>query len=101
MSLRVRTSALGAVGYLTLTGSGSVTAPVAGAFSPDNTLFFVSTSGDNKIHYIDTRTLTDTQQISPNLPACNAATDQGCTVPAGTTGTVPATAIFVKPRATT
>ena len=95
------TSALGAVGYLTLTGSGSVTAPVAGAFSPDNTLFFVSTSGDNKIHYIDTRTLTDTQQISPNLPACNAATDQGCTVPAGTTGTVPATAIFVKPRATT
>jgi hypothetical protein len=95
------TSALGTVGYLTLSGSSSITAPVAGAFSPDNTLFFVSTAGDNKIHYINTTTLQDTQQISPNLPACNPTSDLGCTAPAGTTGPVPATVITVKPRATT
>ncbi len=95
------TSALGTVGYVTLNGSGSVTAPVAGAFSPDNTLFFVSTSGDNKIHYVNTTTLQDTQQISPGLPSCNPTTDLGCTLPAGTTGAVPATSIWVKPRATT
>ena len=95
------TSTLGTVGYLTLSGGSSITAPVAGAFSPDNTLFFVSTAGDNKIHYINTTTLQDTQQISPGLPACNPATDLGCTAPAGTTGSVPATVITVKPRATT
>jgi hypothetical protein len=95
------TSALGMVGYLTLTGSPSITAPVAGAFSPDDSLFFVSTTGDNMIHYINTTTLQDTQQISPNLPACNPTTDLGCALPAGTTGIVPATVIWVKPRATT
>jgi trimeric autotransporter adhesin len=95
------TSALGTVGYLTLTGGSSITAPLAGAFSPDNALFFVSTAGDNKIHYINTTTLQDTQQISPNLPACNPTTDFGCALPAGTTGAVPATVIWVKPRATT
>jgi hypothetical protein len=95
------TSALGTVGYLTLTGGASIMAPIAGTFSPDNTLFFVSTSGDNKIHYINTTTLQDTQQISPNLPACNAGVDLGCTLPSATTGPVPATVIWVKPRATT
>ncbi|KAA6458191.1 hypothetical protein DYQ86_19920 [Acidobacteria bacterium AB60] len=95
------TTSLGTVGYLTLAGGTSITAPVAGAFSPDNTLFFVSTAGDNKVHYISTTTLQDTQQISPNLPVCNPSTDQGCTAPAGSTGTVPATVITVKPRATT
>jgi hypothetical protein len=95
------TSTLGTVGYLTLAGSSGITAPVAGAFSPDNALFFVSTAGDNKIHYISTTTLQDTQQISPNLPVCNPATDLGCTAPPGTTGAVPATVITVKPRATT
>jgi hypothetical protein len=74
---------------------------VAGAFSPDNALFFVSTAGDNKIHYIDTTTLQDTQQISPNLPACTPGTDAGCTLAAPTTQPVPATAITVKPRSTT
>lgn len=95
------TSSLGTVGYLTLTGSSSITAPVAGAFSPDNTLFFVSTAGDNKVHYIDTKTLTDTQQISPNLPACAPGSDPNCKNTSPTTTVVPATAIVVKPRATT
>ncbi|UWZ86577.1 hypothetical protein [Occallatibacter riparius] len=95
------TSGLGTVGYLTLTGNSAVTAPVGGAFSPDNTLFFVSTSGDNMIHYIDTTTLKDTQQISPNLPACTPGADPGCKVTNPSPSVVPATAIWVKPRSTT
>jgi trimeric autotransporter adhesin len=100
---------LGAVGYVTLDGASSITAPVAGAFSPDNSIFFVSTAGDNRIHYIGipssaTAVPTDKQQLSPQLPACvpKSATDPYCTnttVPAG--GFVPATAIAVKPRTTT
>jgi hypothetical protein len=95
----------GAVNYVALTGT-SVTAPVAGAFSPDNTLFFVSTAGDNLVHYISipssgTAKPTDTQQINPNLPVCTLSTDLGCMAPAGASGTVPATAVAVKPRATT
>lgn len=95
------TSSLGTVGYLNLTGGSAITAPVAGAFSPDNTLFFVSTAGDNKIHYIDTTTLKDTQQISPNLPACTPGSDPGCTITGTAPSVVPATVIWVKPRATT
>jgi hypothetical protein len=95
------TNSLGTLGYLTLTGSSAVTAPVAGAFSPDNTLFFVSTSGDNKIHYVDTTTLKDTQQISPNLPACTPGADPGCKITQPAPSAVPATAIWVKPRSTT
>ncbi len=95
------TSSLGTLGYLTLNGSSAITAPVAGAFSPDNTLFFVSTAGDNQIHYISTTTLTDTQQISPNLPACAPGSDPGCVLTTPITTPVPATVITVKPRSTT
>jgi hypothetical protein len=96
------TSASGTVGYITFagTGAGSITAPVAGAFSPDNSIFFVSTSGDNQIHYIDTVKLTDTQQISPKLPACTPGTDTGCEL-TDTPTIVPATVIVTKPRQTT
>ena len=98
----------GTLGYVTLSGSSSITAPIAGAFSPDDNTFFVSTSGDNKIHLINipkgvstSNPPTDTQQISPNLPACTAGgLDAGCTY-TGTSTTVPATAITVVPRATT
>ena len=72
------TSALGTVGYINLSGASTVTAPVAGAFSPDGTLFFVSTSGDNLVHYIDTTKLQDIKQISPNLPACTPGADPDC-----------------------
>jgi trimeric autotransporter adhesin len=95
------TTALGTVGYVTLNGASAVTAPVAGAFSPDASLFFVSTSGDNQIHYINTTTLTDTQQISPNLPACAPGSDPDCTITTPQSAPVPATAIAVKPRSTT
>lgn len=95
------TNSLGTVGYITLNGATSITAPVAGAFSPDGTLFFVSTSGDNLIHYINTTTLKDIQQISPNLPACAPGSDPDCTITAPAPSVVPATAIVTKPRATT
>jgi hypothetical protein len=95
----------GTVGYVSLVGSSSITAPVAGAFSPDDTVFLVSTAGDNKVHYISIPTSlsaasvpADTLQISPNLPGCDPSTDGGCTF-TGTPGTtVPVTAIAVKPR---
>jgi len=93
----------GQLGYITFGGSAasSITAPLAGAFSPDNTLFFVSTAGDNLIHYIDTTTLKDTQQININLPACAPNSDPGCLITTPVSGSVPATAIAVKPRSTT
>ena len=96
-------SSFGHIGYITFAGStaSSITAPVAGTFSPDNTLFFVSTSGDNLIHYINTTTLTDTQQINLNLPACAPNSDPDCLNTTPNSGSVPATAIAVKPRATT
>jgi trimeric autotransporter adhesin len=101
---------LGTVGYVTLKGASSITAPVAGTFSPDNTIFFVSTAGDNKIHYIaiptsPTGVPTDSEQFSPKLPACvpQSATDPFCTNPLNTPqgSFTPATVIIVKPRSTT
>jgi len=96
--------AAGTLNYITLTGGNAVTAPVAGAFSLDNKLFFVSTSGDNLIHFINTSTFQDTKQISPDLPACAPGSDPDCifnTAPAPASGVVPTTAIAVKPRSTT
>ncbi len=108
--------AAGTVGYIPLTaqsGGASPIAPLAGAFSPDDTLFFVSTAGDNMIHYITIPTVvspstppTDTQQISPNLPACTPVSaggnDAGCTYSGPSNVTVvPVTAIAVKPRSVT
>lgn len=104
--------AAGTVNYFTtLTGASVITAPLAGAFSPDGTYFFVSTAGDNMVHFISIPTtvttatpLTDSQQIAPNLPACTPGADPDCVltnanVPAS--GIVPATVVVVKPRSTT
>ena len=103
-------TAPGTVGYVALKGASAITAPLFGAFTPDDSIFFVSTAGDNQIHYIGIPTNpsatppTDTQQISPNLPACtsiaNGGNDVGCTFN-GTGTIVPATAITVIPRSTT
>ncbi len=100
------------VGYVTLSGSSAITAPLAGAFTSDNATFFVSTAGDNKIHFITippTPSLstppTDTLQISPNLPACTPAFsgggDAGCAFTGAAGSVVPATAIVVVPHTTT
>jgi hypothetical protein len=113
----------GTVSYVTLsdcasTASGypcnsTITAPLTGAFSPDDTLFFVGTAGDNLVHYITIPTTvssatppTDSQQIAPSLPACTPVSaggnDLGCTLPSTYTDSiVPVTAIAVKPRSTT
>ena len=93
--------AAGTLNYVTLNGGNVVTAPVAGAFSLDNQIFFVSTSGDNLIHFINTTTLQDTQQINPALPACTPGSDPDCLITTPTTNTVPATVVIVKPRSTT
>ena len=76
----------GMLGAVTL--SGTPTAPIAGAFSLDDTIFFVSTSGDNLVHYVDVKSLTDTKQIKPGLVDGNG-------------NSVPATLIAVRPRTTT
>jgi hypothetical protein len=79
----------GAVGTLSnIQLSTGALDPIAGAFSPDATQFFVSTTGDNLIHIVNTTTLKDTQQLNPQL--LNPSGQQ-----------VPAQFIVTKPRATT
>ncbi len=90
------------------------TAPLAGAFSPDHSIFFVSTAGDDEIHFISippnlslTSPPTDSQQVSPALPACTPVSaggnDAGCLYPTAPApnAVVPATVITVKPRSVT
>ena len=62
--------------------------PVSGIFSPDETIFFVGTSGDNLVHFIDPVGLKDTQTINPGL-----VNSQG--------QPVPVQMMAVKPRSTT
>lgn len=110
-------SGAGPTGYVTFadsTSSTPPTAPLVGAFSPDNSIFFVSTAGDNEIHFISippnvstSSPPTETQHASPNLPACTpisaGGTDAGCLYPTAPapTATVPPTTIAVKPRSVT
>jgi len=110
-------SGIGPVGYVTLAGSTSSTppsAPLFGTFAPDNSYFFVSTQGDDLIHVISIPTNvsvssppTDSQQITPDLPACTPVSaggnDAGCNYPTapGANAVVPATVITVKPRSVT
>jgi hypothetical protein len=103
--------AAGPVGYVRLTGASTITAPLAGAFSPDGTYFFVSTAGDDLVHFISipstitsTAVPTDSQQLAPGLPACTPGADPDCVltnITAPASGIVPATVIVVKPRSTT
>ena len=68
--------------------SAGAKAPIAGVFSPDETLFFVSTTGDDLVHFVDPSKLKDTQTIKPNLTDANG-------------NPVPAQMLAVKPRSTT
>lgn len=101
----------GTLSYLKFSGDSTITAPLAGAFSPDDNTFFVSTAGDNMIHLINipkgvstANPPTDSQQISPDLPACTpvsaGGSDAAC-VYNGNSNVVPTTVITVVPRATT
>ncbi len=78
--------AFGTLGTVQL--SGGAQAPVAGVFSPDGSIFFASTSGDNLVHMVDTTTLTDTQTINPKLINSSGAP-------------VPAQFVVVRSRSTT
>ncbi len=84
--LPVYTPTTGQVSNVQLT-AGAL-APVAGAFSPDAASFFVSTTGDNLIHVLNSSTLKDTQQLNPQLTDGNGAA-------------VPAQFIVTKGRPTT
>jgi hypothetical protein len=58
----------GALGNLaTVQLSSGAQAPIVGIFSPDGSIFFTGTSGDDLVHLVDTTTLTDTQTIDPKL----------------------------------
>lgn len=57
--------AFGTLGSVQL--SSGAQAPIAGVFSPDGSIFFTSTSGDNLVHMVNTTTLTDTQTLDPKL----------------------------------
>jgi hypothetical protein len=86
------TGALGTIGQVKFVEPAGTTtpaiAPLFGVFSLDDTQFFVSTSGDNLVHFINVNTLTDTQQLAPGLVDVNG-------------NPVAATVIAVKPRSTT
>jgi trimeric autotransporter adhesin len=79
----------GTLGKLTsIPLTGSALAPVSGIFSPDNTIFFAGTTGDNQLHLIDTTTLVDTKQLNPKLTDING-------------NPLPPVFLAVKPRPTT
>ena len=71
------TSGAGTLGSIPLatTASGTPVAPVAGVISPDNSTFYIGTSGDNVVHVINRSTLTDTPSavIAPKLPSATGA----------------------------
>jgi hypothetical protein len=68
--------------------SSGALAPIAGIFSPDGTIFFTSTTGDDLVHMVSPTTLTDTQTINPKLTN-------------GSGTAVPAQFLAVKSRTTT
>jgi trimeric autotransporter adhesin len=82
----LNTGAMGALGTMQL--SSGAQAPIVGIFSPDGTIFFTGTSGDDLVHLVNTTTLTDTQTIDPKLTNGNGVA-------------VPAQFLAVKSRSTT
>jgi WD40 repeat protein len=79
-------AAFGTLGTVQL--SSGAQAPIAGIFSPDGSIFFTSTSGDNLVHLVNTQSLTDTQTIDPKLTNGNGVA-------------LPAQFLAVKSRSTT
>ena len=77
----------GTMKYVSLSGTTAL-APIAGIFSPDDTIFFVGTSGDSLVHYVSPATLTDIQTINPGLTDASGKP-------------VPVQLMAVKPRPTT
>lgn len=82
-------NSFGSVGQITL--SGNAGDPVAGAFSPDGSIFFVSTDGDNLIHEVTTTGGTPVDSGTTLNPQLTNANGQA----------VPAQFLAVKSRSTT
>jgi hypothetical protein len=79
--------------------SGQAGAPIAGVFSPDTTKFYASTNADDLVHFINTTTLTDTQQINPHLVCDTTTTAPANPFLACTQGQpIPALFLTTKPR---
>lgn len=91
---------LGSVQLATTPNYAGPQAPISGAFSPDDSTFFVGTTGDNLLHLIDVPSLTDTQTIDPKLPSCVVSQSGGTSVCTSNTY-VPVQFIVVQPRTTT
>ncbi len=78
---------------------GQAGAPIGGVFSPDTNTFYTSTNADNLVHIIDTSTLTDTQEINPQLTCGTTTTAPSNPFLACTLGQpVPALFLAAKPR---
>ncbi|MEO6829771.1 MAG: hypothetical protein ABI164_08155, partial [Acidobacteriaceae bacterium] len=75
-----------------------------GTFSPDTSYFYVSTSGDDLVHYIHTaniNALSDTQQVNPGLTCGTTTTAPANPFLACTLGQpVPALFLASRPRPT-
>jgi hypothetical protein len=80
-------------------------APVAGAFSPDGSLFFASTSGDDLVHEVNTGTTPGTATCTTSTGTVQAPCDSGVTINPKLTDAngvpVPAQFLAVKSRSTT
>lgn len=80
--------------------TGPAGAPLAGVFSPDTNTFYVSTSGDDLVHYINTtnvNALADTQQINPGL-TCGTTTTAPANPWLACTAGQPVPALFLASR---
>ena len=77
--------------------TGQAGAPIGGTFSPDTTTFYVSTSGDDSVHFINTATLTDTQKINPSL-TCGTTTTAPANPFLACTQNNPVPALFLASR---
>ncbi len=84
--------------------TGQAGAPIGGVFSPDTNTFYVSTNGDDLVHFINTtniNALTDTQQINPGLTCGTTTTAPANPFLACTLGNpVPALFLASRPRPT-
>lgn len=79
--------------------NGQAGAPISGVFSPDTTVFYAATSGDDLVHFINPFTLTDTQQVNPHLTCDTTTTAPANPFLACTQGQpVPALFMATKPR---